>query len=442
MGLTDCSPPVAANQFHAGTTCPACQETIEAGQSIVSCRKCAAIHHESCWHHARGCSAYACSGTARRDPGVMSPDLVITAAEADSTPAPPPRAKPWVAQPIEHHLPPKPLRCSRLGIVSCVLVALACLLLMVGVTAHQIAPLLGGVAAGMAGLILGVLSLVAIANGTRVYGRAVAASCVLISSCLLLMTILSIGRLGTESRGSHRVRLTANRSMPSEEALQQMPASRARAMRANTVITCSSGLLADFGVGSGIILRHDGNVVYILTNRHVVEMGGKSARLRVLFHNGEESDAAVEWLGPGSVDLAIVKCEALTLAADVAVRPATSPPKQGERVFAVGNPMALYWSYTEGVISAVRQEEDGDYPITLYQTQTPINQGNSGGGLYNMDGELVGINTWTQDKAHAEGLSFAISAESMVELLRADHQEGLITGEQTNPGTAPGGTEQ
>ena len=79
--------------------------------------------------------------------------------------------------------------------------------------------------------------------------------------------------------------------------------------------------------------------------------------------------------------------------------------------------------------------------VTVYQTQTPINQGNSGGGLYNMRGELVGINTWTQDKAHAEGLSFAISAQSVVDLLQADNQSGLIAAEQAAPETDTEGTE-
>jgi serine protease Do len=88
--------------------------------------------------------------------------------------------------------------------------------------------------------------------------------------------------------------------------------------------------------------------------------------------------------------------------------------------------MALYWSYTEGVISAIRQQGFGSRDVTVYQTQTPINQGNSGGGLYNMAGELVGINTWTQDKSQAEGLSFAISAQSLVDLLKADSKADLL----------------
>ena len=426
MGLSDCSPAVPANQFHLGSTCPACQETIEIGQTIVTCRTCSAVHHETCWHHAGGCSAYACSVMAHHDPRHMVADLVITAGEAEQATPPPARQKPWEAQPLERHLPPKPTRRSRLGLVACAFVVISCLSLIAGASMHQLYPLLGGTVAGMAGLILGVLSLVAIANGTTVYGGGMAAGSVLVSSLLLVMSIISVGRLGQQNRGEHRVRLTANRSMPSEQALQEVPASQARSMRANTVITGSAGLLSGHGVGSGIIVRRDDQDVYILTNRHVVEMGGDRASLRVLFYNGEESQAKLEWMAPEGVDLAVLKCQALTLPADISVEVSPTPPKQGEHVFAVGNPMALYWSYTEGVISAIRQQDCEGREVTVYQTQTPINQGNSGGGLYNMRGELVGINTWTQDKAHAEGLSFAISAQSLVDLLRADDQGDLV----------------
>jgi S1-C subfamily serine protease len=426
MGLSDCSPPVPANQFHLGATCPACQETIEIGQSIVICRACSAVHHETCWHHAGGCSAYACSITSHRDPGHLSPELVITAEEAERATPPPARKGPWVAQPLERHLPPKPTRRSKLGLVACVFAVIACVLLIVGGGTHSTMPLIGGILAAMTGLVLGILSLVSISNGNQTYGGGLAAACILISSLAVVMSIFAMGRVGDRNQGQRRVRLTASRSMPSEEALRQMPASRARSMRANTVITGSSGLLSGFGVGSGIIVRQSGRDVYILTNRHVVEMGGKNPRLQILFYNGEESRAEVAWMAPDEVDLAIVKCQALTLPKDLAVQIAEKPPEQGDHVFAVGNPMALYWSYTEGVISAIRQQGFGSRDVTVYQTQTPINQGNSGGGLYNMAGELVGINTWTQDKSQAEGLSFAISAQSLVDLLKADSKADLL----------------
>ena len=58
----------------------------------------------------------------------------------------------------------------------------------------------------------------------------------------------------------------------------------------------------------------------------------------------------------------------------------------------------------------------GPVRLKILQTQTPINQGNSGGGLYSADGTLIGIVTWTKDKAQSEGISFAIRYEDFLSL--------------------------
>jgi serine protease Do len=86
----------------------------------------------------------------------------------------------------------------------------------------------------------------------------------------------------------------------------------------------------------------------------------------------------------------------------------------GDKVFAVGNPHELSWSYAEGVISGMREFPQGSQKLTIYQLQVPINQGNSGGGLYAMDGTLIGIISWTKNKAQAEGIGFAIRYQDFV----------------------------
>ena len=83
----------------------------------------------------------------------------------------------------------------------------------------------------------------------------------------------------------------------------------------------------------------------------------------------------------------------------------------------MGNPMEHGWTYTKGVISSVRERVVGSLRVKIYQTQTPINQGNSGGGLYDMKGRLVGINSWTLSKHIAENLNFAIAVEAAREAL-------------------------
>jgi serine protease Do len=83
--------------------------------------------------------------------------------------------------------------------------------------------------------------------------------------------------------------------------------------------------------------------------------------------------------------------------------------RQGEMVFAFGSPGGLQNSVTMGVVSAVARQPDPDSPLVYIQTDAPINPGNSGGPLVNVDGEVVGINTFilTQSGGN-EGLGFAI----------------------------------
>jgi serine protease DegQ len=87
--------------------------------------------------------------------------------------------------------------------------------------------------------------------------------------------------------------------------------------------------------------------------------------------------------------------------------------------------MGYTWSYTEGIISGVRQDAKG---VTYYQTQTPINSGNSGGGLYGEDGTLIGLNTWTQDKSVAEGLNFALATTTILRLMPVAQRKRLLSG--------------
>jgi S1-C subfamily serine protease len=172
----------------------------------------------------------------------------------------------------------------------------------------------------------------------------------------------------------------------------------------------------DTYTGSGIIIGKSESDVVVLTNRHVVDpnyiLGRKSAPSESLitacFLDGVKKTGYIWWVDPEGADLAIVA----TGADPEQIPLAVSSDKEiniGDKVFAVGNPEELNWSYTEGVISAVRETSAGSDVLTIYQTQTPINQGNSGGGLYNQEGDLIGIVTWTKDKSQSEGISFAIS---------------------------------
>ena len=143
------------------------------------------------------------------------------------------------------------------------------------------------------------------------------------------------------------------------------------------------------GVGSGVIVSDDG---YILTNNHVIE--GTDA-IKVTLSNGKEYDA--ELVGRddagsevGGSDLAVIKIDAKELS--VLPFGDSDALEVGEWVIAIGTPLNYSQSVTRGIVSA-----KGRTGFTAYgqfiQTDAPINQGNSGGALINIRGELVGINT-------------------------------------------------
>ncbi len=143
------------------------------------------------------------------------------------------------------------------------------------------------------------------------------------------------------------------------------------------------------GIGSGVIISDDG---YILTNNHVIE--GTDA-IKVTLSNGKEYDA--ELVGRddaqsevGGSDLAVIKIDAKAL--PVLPFGDSDALEVGEWVIAIGTPLNYSQSVTRGIVSA-----KGRTGFTAYgqfiQTDAPINQGNSGGALINIRGELVGINT-------------------------------------------------
>ena len=143
------------------------------------------------------------------------------------------------------------------------------------------------------------------------------------------------------------------------------------------------------GVGSGVIVSDDG---YILTNNHVIE--GTDA-IKVTLSNGKEYDA--ELVGRdkarsevGGSDLAVIKIDAKEL--PVLPFGDSDALEVGEWVIAIGTPLNYSQSVTRGIVSA--KGRTGFTPYGQFiQTDAPINQGNSGGALINIRGELVGINT-------------------------------------------------
>jgi S1-C subfamily serine protease len=421
--------PVAANFFQAGSTCPFCQEAITEGQMVVTCLACGSLHHDTCWQHRGGCSSYHCDDRVKADASGRPAEIVITPTEAARATVPPKPVRPGAQDAARPFLPKEPTRLSRLAVVSAVLGG-ASLLGLWGALAGESSLTILALTVALAAIVVAVIALVLINTGRSVYGSAPAAVAIAVAAAMAVRN------------HSNWVNYQIAKNRPTEAELARLGPAKARAMRANVVITSSaaSGFSGEIATGSGIIVKLDNHKAWILTNRHVVgEPGSHSTANRsitVLFYNGESSPATVDWVGPGSVDLALVSCEALTLDKAEPVELLADAVPQGTPVFAIGNPEGLSWTYTEGVISGVRIQEGDGENVEAYQTQTPVNSGSSGGGLYGMDGKLVGVNSWTYDKAVSEGLSFAISTRSILKFLGEENVRRFLTPAPLPPATA------
>ena len=161
------------------------------------------------------------------------------------------------------------------------------------------------------------------------------------------------------------------------------------------------------GLGSGIIVRQRNGVYYVLTNNHVVD---EATEIRVATRDGKEYPA--ELVGKDERrDIAMVSFKTndnypLASLGD------SDNVTVGDWAIAIGNPLGQHFSVTLGIVSAVgRTGGPGGNINDFIQTDAPINQGNSGGPLINIRGEIIGINTWIASNSSGGGsigLGFAI----------------------------------
>jgi serine protease Do len=171
-------------------------------------------------------------------------------------------------------------------------------------------------------------------------------------------------------------------------------------------------IVRQHAVGSGVIVDSNG---YVMTNAHVVE-GAQRIRIALPLPMGDSVPVGkrrileARLLGQHKeTDLALLKIDATDLPTLPLV--SQSRPRVGQLVFAIGSPEGLQNSVTMGVVSAVSRQPDPSKSITYIQTDAPINPGNSGGPLVDMNGAVVGINTFILSQGGgSEGLGFAIPA--------------------------------
>ena len=157
--------------------------------------------------------------------------------------------------------------------------------------------------------------------------------------------------------------------------------------------------------GTGFFVRSDA----IVTNAHVVD-GQTAVRLQV----GDRSFVGrVVSVSPGS-DLAVIKVERPNPSQVTLELGATSRPRVGQEVIAIGSALGvLSNTVTRGIVSAVRQVG----PVTLVQTDAAINPGNSGGPLLDREGKVIGVNSMTVARQTGEGVAFAVGIDHVTQLL-------------------------
>ena len=179
------------------------------------------------------------------------------------------------------------------------------------------------------------------------------------------------------------------------------------------------------GAGSGVIITKDG---YIVTNHHVVD---GASQIKVTLANGENHEAKLV-ASDAETDLAVIKIEADSL--NAAIFGNSSQLVVGQTVIAIGNPLgSLGGTVTEGIISALDREITIEKEsMTLLQISAAVNPGNSGGGLFDEKGNLIGIvNAKVSTDSSGdpiEGLGFAIPADIVQEITGELIDHGYVSG--------------
>lgn len=187
----------------------------------------------------------------------------------------------------------------------------------------------------------------------------------------------------------------------------------------------SSGTTSEtVGSGSGVILTSDG---YIVTCNHVVSEAGSNGTIKVYLQDGTAYDATI--VGSDDMtDLAVIKIDATNLqTANVGT---SGDTVVGDHVYAIGNPLGvLASSVTDGIISGLdRLVTIDDLQLTCMQTNAAVNPGNSGGGLFNSSGELIGIVNAKATGDNVEGIGFAIPVDSALPIIKDLMDLGYVSG--------------
>ena len=178
------------------------------------------------------------------------------------------------------------------------------------------------------------------------------------------------------------------------------------------------------GLGSGVIVRKTDNTFYVLTNNHVA---GSATKISIKLNDGREFEGKL--VGADSrIDVALVSFESKDGTIPVAKLGDSDKVQPGDICLAFGAPLGYSQSVTQGIVSAVGRNESAMSSMSDYiQTDAAINQGNSGGPLVNIYGEVIGINTWIASASGGSvGLGFAIPINNLKSAIDSFIKKGKV----------------
>ena len=187
------------------------------------------------------------------------------------------------------------------------------------------------------------------------------------------------------------------------------------------------GTTTSTSAGSGVIFSKDG---YIVTNAHVIEGLVDESTLEVKIFNGETFNGKVIGYDSRS-DLAVIKIDANDLPYSSFAD--SDDLDLGADVIAIGNPLGLGISCSNGIVSALEKEiYINNVYMTVIQTNAAVNAGNSGGGLFDIDGNLVGIVNAKKKSSNygttaVEGMAYAIPSNTVVKIINDLIENGYVT---------------
>lgn len=268
------------------------------------------------------------------------------------------------------------------------------------------------------------------------YGLGIIAVCVILSLlCGFGGSYLAYELIGKNAQSgivvnevSHENELTGDLNSSLSSVVAETKDSVVEITTESTATSAFVGQYVTEGAGSGIIIANEGGKYYVLTNNHVVS--GTSI-INVTTSDGTKYPATV--VGTDSTtDIAVVSIEASGLT--VAKIGDSDALKVGDAIIAIGNPLgSLGGTVTEGIVSALNRDITiNGQNMNLLQISAAVNPGNSGGGLFNAYGELVGVvnakSASVSADTYIEGLGFAVPINTAMKVATSLMENGYVTG--------------